>query len=234
MSGMSKSYLVTGANRGLGLEFCRQLAARGDRVFAGCRHPDKATDLNALKGDITVIPLDVISRESRAAAVAAVSARTSRLDVVINNAGIGIMDALDTTDEEAILRSCHVNAVAPLMVIRAFLPLLGAAVPGSLAVVVTSLIGSIAHKEILHKGGYAYSASKAAANMIVRYLSLDLADRGIWSLAISPGWVATDMGGPEAPLRPPESITGMLHEIDTMTAPRSGTFVHYDGTPLPW
>lgn len=229
---MSKSVLVTGANRGLGLEFTRQLLAEGATVYAGCRQPESAEALSSLEGALHILALDVTDDASIAAAVETVTA-AGGLDWLINNAGIGVMTSLENLTREEMRDAFEVNTISPLMVSKAFAPLLADS-KAPLIAIVTSLIGSISHKDQLFKGGYPYSSSKAAANMVVKYLSLDLKEQGIATAAISPGWVQTDMGGSEAPLLPPESIAGMLKVLDQVTLSNTGQYWHYDGSPLTW
>jgi NAD(P)-dependent dehydrogenase (short-subunit alcohol dehydrogenase family) len=230
-----KTIVITGSNRGLGLELTRQLLERGERVFAACRKPDEAPGLDALKaqaGDRLIpLRLDAMDGASIEAAAKTVGGQTERVDWLINNAGIGVMSGLEEVDREAMLNAFEVNVVGPLMTTKAFLPLLGG---NSVVAMMSSLIGSIEHKPELFKGGYPYSTSKAALNMVTRYMSLEQAERGLILAALSPGWVQTDMGGDQAPLQPPESIAGLIGVLDRLTPETSGRFWHYDGKELPW
>jgi NAD(P)-dependent dehydrogenase (short-subunit alcohol dehydrogenase family) len=232
-------YLVTGANRGLGLEFVRQLLARGDAVTACCREPDKATELNALSGDgacdrLKIYPLDVTDP----AAIAALPARLGDglpLDVVINNAGIasGQDETLGEFDGAVMERVLYTNSVAPMLVTQALVPLLESGGTSPKVICITSGLGSITQAEGLLYG-LSYGMSKAALNMGVKKLSSDLQRRGIAILALHPGWVQTDMGGANATLKPPESIHGMLAVIDKLGLEGTGRFVNYAGEELPW
>lgn len=231
---MPKTILIIGANRGLGLEFARQFSARGDRVLATCRAPDNAEELVELVGADAVVPLEVTNADSIAAAFATVSAKTPKLDLLLHNSGIGGHFPLEAVTPAQMMQFLEVNSVAPLFVFKAFMPLLEAADEWACAAFVSSLIGSIEHKPQLYKGGFPYSTSKAALNMIIRYLSLEVQPKNIATVALSPGWVRTDMGGPEAVLSPEESIGGMIKVLDGMSMEKTGTYWHYDGTTIPW
>ena len=232
---MGKTVLITGANRGLGLEFVRQLLATGDTVFAACRDPGQAPALEALRGtgDLHLVPLEVTDDAAIAAAVERVAA-VGPLDWLINNAGIGDMAGLAELTREGMRQSFEVNTISPLVLSRAFAPLLARSGGTPLVVVISSLLGSIARKSDGMKGGYPYAASKAAVNMMVKFLSLDLRADGIATVALSPGWVKTDMGGEEAPLEPRESIAAMLEVLGRIDLAQSGEYWDYNGDRLPW
>jgi NAD(P)-dependent dehydrogenase (short-subunit alcohol dehydrogenase family) len=236
--------VVTGANRGLGLEFARQLAAAGDEVVAGARQPKTADALNKLAsasgGRVTVVRLDVGDPHDIAAAALHIGERFDAVDLLVNNAGI--WTAPDRPDRassgpladlrsDAVLEVLRINAVAPILVTQALAPRLAAA--GRSAVVnVSSWLGSI--REATNRGNLAYAMSKAALNMLTGRLAAELAGQGTIVVSMSPGWVATDMGGPSAPLRPPESVTGMLNVVDRLTPAQSGSFLDHAGAVLPW
>jgi NAD(P)-dependent dehydrogenase (short-subunit alcohol dehydrogenase family) len=230
-----KTALVTGASRGLGLEYVHQLVAKGYRVFAASRQPAEALSKLALDhpDQVEWLQLDVNDAASIQAAVATVTAKTPQLDLLINGAGLGEWITFGSTEKESFMAVLETNTVAPLMVTQAFYPLLKAA-GSSIVANMSSLLGSIGHKAELVKGGYAYSASKAALNLLTRYMSIELAGDGIIFAALSPGWVKTDMGGPEAPLTPTESIAGLIAVIEKLTPAATGRFWHYDGSELPW
>jgi NAD(P)-dependent dehydrogenase (short-subunit alcohol dehydrogenase family) len=234
--------LITGAGRGLGLEFTRRYLERGDRVFATCREPARARDLAALAsahGDrLTVVALDVADPESIRAAHSALKRRTKALDLLINNAGVyPRRDSGDPTERLGSLRfddALHVlrtNAVAPLMVTQQCLGLLDAG-RRPRVVAISSEYGSVSE----NTGGfpYYYAASKAALNMLMRSLAAEARRRGIVAAILDPGWVRTDMGGPEAPLTPARSVAGMMTVIDGLTARDSGRFYTWEGTAAPW
>jgi NAD(P)-dependent dehydrogenase (short-subunit alcohol dehydrogenase family) len=216
--------LVTGANRGIGLELCRQLHERGDQVIAACRTP--STELQAL-GVRVETGLDVTSDE----AVAALATRLSgvSLDVLINNAGILAAQGLDNLDWQGIRRQFEVNSLGPLRVSRA---LLGNLVPGAKIAMITSRMGSIADNT--SGGSYGYRMSKAALNMASVSLARDLADRSIAVAILHPGWVRTDMTGHSGLTDTRESAAGLLERIDALTLDTSGRFWHANGSELPW
>ncbi len=230
---MALRVLIIGANRGLGLELVRQYQARGDAVWATCRRPADAVELRALIGPERVVELAVTDAASIASAVAAVGRQTSALDVFFHNAGVADMAELSEVTAERMMALLEVNTVAPLMVTKAFLPLIRAGSAPKVALM-SSLLGSIASKTELPKGGYPYSVSKAGLNMVARMLATDLNPEGIAVIPMSPGWVQTDMGGPEAPLQPAESIAGMISVLDHLTPEQSDRCWHYDGSVLAW
>lgn len=231
---MSKAtYLITGANRGLGLEFVRQLKARGERVIATARNPDNATELRSLldKAD-RIEPLDVADRGS--ADRLGYNLGGERIDALINNAGVGGKgEPLEQADTENILRVLDINAVGPMRVTKALLTQLRAG-DRKLIINVSSQLGSITNA----KGGssYAYRSSKAALNMLTRHLACELGEQGFTCVTIHPGWVQTDMGGPEAHLTTEQSVSNILTNIiDAAThSTHNGTFRNFDGTELPW
>lgn len=221
--------LITGANRGIGLELVRQYALRDDvTVFAACRRT--SDELEALASDrVIIVPLDVTDAESIQQSVNCVM---GHLDVLINNAGINRPNqALSVIQPETMLEIFNVNTVAPLMVTRAYLDLLKKSENPRL-VNISSSMGSLDDRT--YGGSYAYSTSKAALNMVTRGLAADLRSTGITVLTLDPGWVQTDMGGDGAPLTPPESALGIIKVIDGLTAKDSGTFLRWDGSVHAW
>lgn len=226
--------LITGANRGLGLEFVRQYAQDGWRVHACCRDPRAATELAALaggsKGAVQVHALDVadfaqIERLARALDGEA-------LDLLLNNAGIYPRDSdLGQLDYAAWERAFRVNAMAPLRMAEAFVEHVARS-QRRLIASVTSLMGSIGDNG--SGGSYAYRSSKAALNMANKSLSIDLRDRGVTAIVLHPGWVKTDMGGASAPIEAPESVRGMRAVIGRVGLADSGKFFDYEGDELPW
>ncbi len=220
--------LITGANRGLGLEFARQFQAAGYEVIATARKPEAADELNAL--GVRVEQLDVADAES----VAELAERLGEmsLDILINNAGIGgARKSIEEVDFQAVERTIAVNTLGPMRVTQA---LIGNLRSGERKIIVniTSLMGSIARNT---RGiGYGYRESKAALNMFTRSLANELKDEQFRCITMSPGWVKTDMGGPNARLTPAESIGGMISVINSLTAEDSGEFFNHDGEHLPW
>ena len=224
------TYLITGANRGLGLEFARQLSQRKDdtKILATAREPEKATELQRLVHD--VYPLDVADPKS--IEKLADHLKDQPIDVLINNAGVSSKtNSIATLDADDMRTAFAVNAIGPMLVTKVALKNLRA---GSRKIVfnITSQLGSIAN----NKGGssYAYRGSKAALNMMTVSLSNELKKEGFTCVVAHPGWVQTDMGGANAPLKPEQSIAGLLKIIDGLKAEDSGKFFNYDGKTLPW
>ena len=230
------NYLITGANRGLGLEFVRQLLARGDSVVACCRNPDQAADLRALgetAGErFRLLTLDVADP----AAIAALPGQLDDavVDVLINNAGVAAAEEkFGQFDAEAMERILRINAVAPMLVTQAVAPILEKSGTNPKVVCITSGLGSITPAKDL-TFGLSYGMSKAALNMGAKKLSGEMQSRGITIIVMHPGWVQTDMGGSSAPLKPERSISGMLKVIDGLTEADNGRFLTYSGGTLPW
>ncbi len=226
--------LITGANRGLGLEFARQYAADGWRVIACCRKPDAADKLRALAEAhpaIEIHALDVTDGEQLAALAA--SLRDQPIDLLLSNAGIyGPRGAnFGNVPADDWLRVFEVNSVAPLMLAQAFADNVAASEHKRIAVV-SSKMGSIDDNG--SGGSYIYRSSKTAVNMVVKSLSIDLAERGITVVTLHPGWVRTDMGGPNAEISVEQSIAGMKAVLDGAGPAQSGHFIEYDGNPIPW
>lgn len=222
-------FVVTGANRGIGLEMVRQLLARGDAVEATARVPEAATALMELASDrLRIHRCDVQSDESVRAL------RIAEVDVLINNAGVMqpfSASGLEEMDLRAALETLDVNALGAIRVTRALLPQLRRG-KGRKIVHISSDMGSIGENE--RGGAYAYRMSKAALNMAARSMALDLRADGIVCVAMHPGWVQTDMGGPRAPTTVEESVTGMLTVIDGLSLAQSGTFLDYRGATHHW
>jgi NAD(P)-dependent dehydrogenase (short-subunit alcohol dehydrogenase family) len=226
--------LVTGANRGLGLEFVRQYAQDGATIHAACRRPEKAKDLidlaNAHKGKITVHTLDAASDASVAHLKRELG--DTPLDVVINNAGVygGDNQNHGKVDFSSWLDVLNVNTLGPIRVFEALVDNLKAGAQKK-AIAITSMMGSTAG----NNGGYfAYRSSKAALNNAMRGLSLALKGDGVIVVPVHPGWVQTDMGGPNAPLKPPESVGGMRQVIAGLKLSDSGRFLDYAGKEIAW
>ncbi len=222
------SVLITGANRGLGLEFARQFHAAGYRVIGTARKPAAAEELNAL--GVRVEELDVTDPESVAALARAL--RDDPLDVLINNAGItGRIRSIADADFGTVERVLQVNTIGPMRITQALLPNLRKG-NRKLVVNITSGLGSI--EQNTRGGHYGYRESKAALNMFTRSLAAELRADGFRCIVMSPGWVRTDMGGPRARLSPEESIRGMITVINGLRAEDSGRFFSYAGKQLPW
>jgi len=226
-------YIVTGANRGIGLELVRQLLARKERVTATARTPDKASELQSLKGDygdsLRIVQCDVTNEAAIGKLVTAIG--TEAVDVLINNAGIGSGEGLDGFDSAKTAEVYHTNAIAPVLVTRALLPALRASKQSKVANI-SSLMGSVADNG--SSGSYAYRMSKAALNMATKCLALDLASDGVSVIAMHPGWVQTDMGGKRAPVVPSDSVKGLLQVIDGLKRESSGLLIDFRGKTLPY
>ena len=237
--------LVTGANRGVGLEFVRQLLARGDRVVATCRQPGRATALNALAGDhpgrLHVLPLDVADPKAHASLVAELPLALGddgRLDLLVNAAGVLHSGERFGRVTAAILEdSFRTNAAGPFLLTQALAPLLADARPeqgrrGARVANLSSELGSIA--DAGRFGTPSYCISKAAQNMASVLLAHALRERGIVVAALHPGWVRTDMGGPNATVPATDSVQGLLAVIDALALEDSGSFRDWRGETLPW
>jgi NAD(P)-dependent dehydrogenase (short-subunit alcohol dehydrogenase family) len=217
--------LITGANRGIGQEFCRQLQARGDRVVAACRTP--SPELEALGVRIEA-GVDVTSEAS----IDRLRERLDGLpiDLLINNAGLLERTTLSDLNVESIRRQFEVNAIGPLRVTAALLPQLPS---GSRVALMTSRMGSIGDNS--SGNSYGYRMSKVALCMAGKSLSIDLRPRGIAVAILHPGLVSTAMTGFTAVGIPPEqAVRGLLARIDALTLENSGTFWHANGEVLPW
>ena len=224
-------FVVTGANRGIGLEFVKQLTARGEEVDATARDLGDAPELQALARPgfrLRIHPLDVADDASVAAF--AEQLPPGPVEVLINNAGVSGVKGGEPIDPADILRVFNVNAVGTLRVVRALLPRLREG-EGTKIVNLTSVLGSIAEA---NGGRFAYRMSKTALNMATRILAEDLRGEGFRTVALHPGWVRTRMGGGAAPLPPDQSIRGMLRIIDGLTAEQSGRTFDFQGREIPW
>ena len=230
-----KRVLITGSNRGLGLALAGESLDRGYRVFATCRRPDEAQELRRLQDRnpdlVTILRLDVTDEESIQGAVDAVAVQVDGLDLLINNAGINPDEYLGGLAADTMLHTYHVNSVGPILVAQAYLDLLRAA-DDARVLNISSTSGSLAQKS--SGGGYSYSSSKSALNMLTRALAFDLRSVGIVVIAIHPGWVRTDMGGASAPLSPAASARGILDVADDVDGEDTGSFLRHDGRGAPW
>ena len=216
--------LITGANRGLGLEFVRQYAADGWAVIATVRNPDRADDLRRVPGDVRVEQLDVGDVEAIRAFAGKV---TEPIDHLICNAGV--MGKYNEVDPDSWAYTLRVNTIAPTVLAQALVDRLA---PGGKIVAITSKMGSIADNQ--SGGGIIYRSSKAALNAAWRSLAIDWQGRDLAVAMLHPGWVQTDMGGAQAPTPPEESIAGLRRVIVNLTRDRSGSFLDYQGNAIPW
>ncbi len=228
--------LITGANRGLGLEFTRQFLERGERVVATCRQPGRAAELTRMAaehpGRLKVLPLDVAQERSRAELAREIELLDLRLDLLINNAGVlPSGERFGTLDADTLATTFAINVQGPLLLSQALAPRL---LDGGKIVALASGIGSIAGTERF--GTPSYAISKAALNMAMRQLGHALAERRIGVIALSPGWVRTAMGGENAALDPAQSVANMLVVIDGFVFDplRIAPFLGNDGKPVAW
>ncbi len=230
-----RTALVTGANRGLGLEFVRQYAEAGWKTTAACRSPKSAKELKALQerhpDRIAILALDVTDAESVRGAAAQL--RGEPVDLLLNNAGVGGPPAqrIGSFDYAAWMRVLDANVLGPARVIEAFVDNVSNGRDRRI-VTLTSRMGSIADNS--SGGSYAYRSSKAGVNAVMKSFAIDLAPRGITCVVVHPGWVRTDMGGSGGKLAPAESVKSLRALIESLEPGDAGKFFNYDGEPLPW
>ncbi len=233
---MAERVVITGANRGLGLELSRIHASRGDEVWAGCRRPKDATELRGLTSHVHEV--DMASEKSIARFAEALGPEP--IDILYNNAGIdaralgvddGARDVLQLSADH-FLAVMRVNAVGPMLLVRALLDRLEAS-ENPRVVNISSQVGSM---EVAHTIGrdVSYTSSKAALNMISVRQSVHLRDAGIIVVAVHPGFLKTDMGGERASLPTNEGARGVIELVDGLTEADSGTFRQWDGAVHPW
>ncbi|AMX02175.1 SDR family oxidoreductase [Microbulbifer thermotolerans] len=231
---MSGTILITGSNRGIGLEVSRQFASEGWRVLACCRDLSNADLLRALSeqyANVRLLPLDVTDHQ----AVAALgrTLQDESIDILLNNAGYygpkGV--GFGNVDFDEWRRVLETNTIAPYVMAETFADKVAASGRRVIAVL-SSKVGSIADNT--SGGGYIYRSSKTAVNQVVKSLSIDLRDRGISVIALHPGWVKTAMGGPNALISVEESAAGLKRVLLNASLENSGRFINYDGSEIPW
>ena len=235
--------LITGANRGLGLEFVRRLSLMGWRVLATCRSPGQAEALNRIAAEsrhgVEVHQLDVVDPQSIDALSAALG--DGAVDLLVCNAGVSRMkqalitgaegQRIQDVDDALWFEAFCTNAIGPLRVAAAFADRVAASELRLMAFMSTRM--SVAGQD--SSGAYyMYRASKAALNVVVKNLSIELAPRGITCVALHPGWVRTDMGGPNADVSPEESVSGMVKILLDAKLPKKVQFLDYRGETVPW
>ena len=230
----SSTILITGTNRGIGLELTGQFAADGWAVLACCRNPVEADALQALAelySSIEIHRLDVTDYAQMAVLSEQLADRP--IDVLLSNAGVygprghgfGEVDAAEWR------QVLEVNSIAPMMLVQAFVDQVAAS-RQKLVAVVSSKMGSIADNG--SGGSYIYRSSKTTVNQVVKCLSIDLAPRGISVVTLHPGWVQTDMGGPNAEISVAECCSGLKRILQSAGRAQSGQFLEYDGSEIPW
>jgi NAD(P)-dependent dehydrogenase (short-subunit alcohol dehydrogenase family) len=235
--------LITGANRGLGLELTRQYAADGWRVIACARRPAEALELNEVVqgagGRVSVHAVDVVEHEQVDALAGELDGVP--IDVLINNAGVmgresfaekGLAtQSFGNLDYADWMRTLRVNLLGPMKMAETFADNVAASTQKKI-VTLTSIVGSIGQSRF--GGLYAYRSSKAAANCVMKAMSLDLMSRGIIALPVHPGWVRTEIGGPRGELDVETSVSGLRAVIAGLTPADAGRFLQWDGRELPW
>ncbi|XP_048829287.1 C-factor-like [Brienomyrus brachyistius] len=247
-----RSVLVTGVSRGIGLQIIKDLAKKTERkalTIATVRNPAAAEELQRVAKEssgVHVVTLDVTSQASIDAAVEEVSSLLGAegLNCLINNAAIDGDTDLEMVTAEEMLKTYECNTVAPLMVTKAFLPLLreaatrgsGMGIHRAAVINMSSVLGSIQLNSgaLVRSKCYPYKASKAALNMVTRCLAVDLVTEGILCVAIHPGWVRTDMGGPQGELSVEESVSSILSVLAGLSEKDHGGYLDYTGKTLPW
>jgi len=226
--------LITGANRGIGLELSAQFAEDGWQVLACCRNPDAAVDLQALARQFAAVEahaLDVTDYEQMAALAKRLHHRP--IDILLSNAGIygpraAVFGKVNAADWRQVF---EVNTIAPMMLVQAFVEQVAAS-RQKLVAVMSSKMGSIADNG--SGGAYLYRSSKTALNQVARSLSIDLAGRDVSVISLHPGWVRTEMGGPDGEISVQQSATGLKSILQAAGPAQSGQFIEYDGSPIPW
>ncbi|HEY0561878.1 MAG TPA: SDR family oxidoreductase [Methylophilus sp.] len=228
----NKTLLITGANRGIGLEYVRQYAAAGWHVIACCRSPTTANALNALAQQVTSIRVEALDVADFAAIrQLATTLQKTPIHLLINNAGVYPESAFGHTDDDAWLHAFKVNSMSTLKLAEAFMPHLVKA-GGAKLVAMTSKMGSI--EDNSSGGEYIYRSSKTALNMVVKSLAIDLTKYGVAVAVLHPGWVKTDMGGPHGLIDVQTSVNGLRQVIAELTLEDSGKWCAYDGKLIPW
>jgi NAD(P)-dependent dehydrogenase (short-subunit alcohol dehydrogenase family) len=231
---MSDTILITGANRGIGLELTRIFASNGWRVIACCRQPGRANDLKEIADsskEVRIYALDV--NDNKSINRLSEGLHEEPIDILLNNAGIfGPKEQpFGDTDAEVWLQVMRTNVVAPLKMAEAFIEQVTASQRKIIASI-GSMMGSLADNT--SGGYYVYRTSKAAVHMVMKSLSVDLQSRGVTAVVFHPGWVRTDMGGPQAPTSPKESAAGLFRVLTELKEKDNGSFLTFDGKQLPW
>jgi NAD(P)-dependent dehydrogenase (short-subunit alcohol dehydrogenase family) len=222
--------LITGANRGLGLEMARQYFADGWHVIACCRDPEQAHALHKLKDNIKILQVDVSDAHSIKDLTHHIG--NQPIDILLNNAGVLPEDqAFGTVEAELLIETFKVNTVAPFILSEVLLENIAAS---DLKIIanMSSVMGSIAENS--SGGHYAYRSTKAALNAMTKSMAIDLKAQGIKVVVLHPGWVQTAMGGPNATLAPEESVQNIRTLLSTLSLADSGSFMRYDGGKLTW
>ena len=232
---MPSTVLITGANRGIGLEFCKQYLAKGYQVYACCRAPESSPDLLSLKQEnqelLHLIPLDVTNEAMMASLPHSLDGQP--IDILINNAGVyGPAGAsFGNVSESEWLTTFRVNTIAPLLLAQLLIKNITASKEKKI-ILLTSKMGSIADNT--SGGSYVYRSSKSALNAVGKSLAHDVSASGVSVALVHPGWVQTDMGGSNALISTEESVSGLTDVIEKLDMNSSGQFFNYDGSVIPW
>jgi NAD(P)-dependent dehydrogenase (short-subunit alcohol dehydrogenase family) len=229
---VAHTLFITGANRGLGLEFVRQYAIDGWQVIASCRDPVEAKALQSLKinyANISIIKLDVANFNE--IHQVAESLKNVTIDLLINNAGIYLDRATDLINVNDWVQTFKVNSIAPVILLNAFKNHLASSELKK-TVTLSSKMGSI--DDNTKGGSYLYRSSKAAVNMAIKNASIDFKPLGISVATLHPGWVQTDMGGPDGLIDIPTSVNGLRLVINNLSLANTGQFIDYEGKLIAW
>lgn len=227
-----RTIFITGANRGIGLEFVKQYAENGDHIYATTRTPETASALQQLASkhaNVKILALNVANITEIQNLARQLS--TITVDILISNAGIYPESCFGKTDPQAWLNAFQVNTLSTYYLAEAFLPNLHRASQAKL-IAITSKMGSLDDNG--SGSEYIYRSSKTALNMVARSLALDLREFNIAVAALHPGWVRTEMGGPNGLINTQTSVSGLRKVIDDLTSEQSGEFIAYDGKSIPW
>lgn len=228
---------ISGASRGIGLELCKQLLNRDERVFAGCRDPANAKNLITLSSqysNLEIVELDVNDENSVYNCFKQLNQKEQVIDKLYNNAGIIDWSNLLEVTEDSFSKVLQTNLLGALLVLRHALPCLGRSA-SPWVYNMSSRLGSVELRGNTHLGGaIAYQCSKAGLNMLTKQASIDLGPKGIKVVSITPGWVRTDMGGADAKYNVSESVTNILRVTDHLNLGHNGCFLAEDGTEIPW
>ena len=228
---------ISGASRGIGLELCKQLLNRDERVFAGCRDPANAKNLITLcsqYSNLEIVELDVNDENSVYNCFKQLNQKEQGIDKLYNNAGIIDWSNLLEVTEDSFSKVLQTNLLGALLVLRHALPCLGRSA-SPWVYNMSSRLGSVELRGNTHLGGaIAYQCSKAGLNMLTKQASIDLGPKGIKVVSITPGWVRTEMGGADAKYNVSESVTNILRVTDHLNLGHNGCFLAEDGTEIPW
>ncbi len=229
-----KSILITGSNRGIGLELVKQYAHAGWRVWACCRSPEQATELHALKTQykaVNVMQLEVNNLESIKNLARQIAQEP--IDILFNNAAVkgGEIQTLATVQPDIWLETFKINTIAPFLIAQALMTNVALS---KLKIIVNMSSNLASINDNNESDYYIYRSSKAALNMITKNMAIDLKEKQIKVIALHPGWVKTDMGGPDALISTTESVSGIKSLLDQLTFEESGCFFSYTGKKLTW